>query len=68
MFNRQKGIEVKFRTGSSSLQFNNAELASHLIDLLDLDPEQTYFLLGIEVLSETKDYLLFKIKGKGRRH
>ena len=68
MFNRQKGIEVKFRTGSSSLQFNNAELASHLIDLLDLNPEKTYFLLGIEVLSETKDYLLFKIKGKGIRH
>ena len=67
MFNRQKGIEVKFRTGSSSLQFNNAELAGHLIDLLDLNPEQSYFLLDIEVLSETKDYLLFKIKGKGRR-
>ena len=62
MFNRQKGIEVKFRTGSSSLQFNNAELASHLIDLLDLDPEQGYFLLDIELLAETKDYLLFKIK------
>ena len=66
MFNRQKGIEVKFRTGSSSLQFNNAELASHLIDLLDLDPEQGYFLLDIELLAETKDYLLFKIK-KGIR-
>ena len=66
MFNRQKGIEVKFRTGSSSLMFNNAELASHLIDLLDLDPEQTYFLLDIELLAETKDYLLFKIK-KGIR-
>ena len=66
MFNRQKGIEVKFRAGSSSLMFNNAELASHLIDLLDLDPEQTYFLLDIELLAETKDYLLFKIK-KGIR-
>ena len=64
IFNRQKGIEVKFRTGSSSLQFNNAELASHLIDLLDLDPEQGYFLLDIELLSETKDYLLFMIKKK----
>ena len=61
MFNRQKGIEVKFRAGSSSLQFNNAELASNLIDLLDLNPEQSYFLLGIELLAETKDYLLFKI-------
>ena len=67
MFNRQKGIEVKFRAGSSSLQFNNAELAGHLIDLLDLDLGQSYFLLNIEVLSETKDYLLFKIKGKGKR-
>ena len=66
MFNRQKGIEVKFRAGSSSLMFNNAELASHLIDLLDLDPEQKYFLLDIELLAETKDYLLFKIK-KGIR-
>jgi hypothetical protein len=62
MFNRQKGIEVKFRAGSSSLQFNNAELVSNLIDLLDLNPEKSYFLLGIELLSETKDYLLFKIK------
>ena len=66
MFNRQKGIEVKFRAGSSSLMFNNAELASHLIDLLDLDPEQGYFLLDVELLAETKDYLLFKIK-KGIR-
>ncbi len=64
MFNRQRGIEVKFRPGSSSLQFNNAELASHLIALLDLDPEQMYFLLGIELLAETKDYLLFKLRRK----
>ena len=64
MFNRQKGIEVKFRAGSSSLQFNNAELASHLIDLLNLDPAQEYYLLDIELLAETKDYLLFKIKTK----
>ena len=64
MFNRQKGIEVKFRSGSSSLLFNNAELASHLIDLLDLNPAKEYFLLDIELLSETKDYLLFKIKKK----
>ena len=64
MFNRQKGIEVKFRAGSSSLQFNNAELATHLIDLLDLNPAKEYFLLDIELLSETKDYLLFKIKKK----
>ena len=62
MFNRQKGIEVKFRSGSSSLLFNNAELASHLIDLLDLNPAKEYFLLDIELLSETKDYLLFMIK------
>jgi hypothetical protein len=47
-----------------SLQFNNAELASHLIALLDLDPEQMYFLLGIELLAETKDYLLFKLRRK----
>ena len=62
MFNRQKGIEVKFKSGSSSLQFNNSELASHLIELLDLDPEKEYFQIGIEVLAETKDYLLFMLK------
>ena len=62
MFNRQRGIEVKFRTGSSSLQFNNAELASHLVELLDLDPRQEYFQLRIELLTETKDYLLFMLR------
>ena len=62
MFNRQKGIEVKFKPGSSSLQFNNADLASHLIELLELDPKKEYFHIGIELLSETKDYLLFILK------
>ena len=62
MFNRQKGIEVKFRAGSSSLQFNNADLACHLVELLELDIKKEYFLLDIELLSETKDYLLFMIK------
>ena len=62
MFNRQKGIEVKFKPGSSSLQFNNSELANRLIEFLDLDPEKEYFQLGIEVLAETKDYLLFMLK------
>jgi hypothetical protein len=64
MFNRQRGIEVKFRPGSSSLQFNNADLACHLIELLELDIKKEYFLLDIELLSETKDYLLFMIKNK----
>ena len=64
MFNRQKGIEVKFRPGTTSLQFNNTELASRLMELLDLDASQDYFLLNIEQLSETKDYLLFTIKKK----
>ena len=59
---RQKGIEVKFKPGSSSLQFNNSELASHLIELLDLNPEKEYFQIGIEVLAETKDYLLFMLR------
>lgn len=62
MFNRQRGIEVKFKPGSSGLQFNNTELANHLIDLLGLDPKQEYFLLGIELLTETKDHLLFLLK------
>ena len=62
MFNRSKGIEVKFKPGSSSLQFNNADLASHLIELLELDPKKEYFHIGIELLSETKDYLLFILK------
>ena len=64
MFNRVRGIEVKFKSGNSGLQFNNAELASHLIELLNLDPEKEYFQLGIELLTETKDYLLFMIKNK----
>ena len=64
MFNRQKGIEVKFRAGSSSLQFNNADLACHLSELLELDIKKEYFLLDIELLSETKDYLLFMLKNK----
>ena len=62
MFNRSRGIEVKFRTGSSSLQFNNTELANHLVELLKLDPQKEYFQIGIELLSETKDYLLFMLK------
>ena len=62
MFNRTRGIEVKFKPGSSSLQFNNAELASHLIELLNLDPEKEYFQIGIELLAETNDYLLKKKK------
>ena len=62
MFNRVRGIEVKFKPGSSGLQFNNAELANRLIELLDLNPEKEYFQIGIEVLAETKDYLLFMLK------
>ena len=62
MFNRQRGIEVKFKPGSSSLQFNNAELAFQLIKLLDLDPEKEYYQIGIELLAETKEYLLFMLK------
>ena len=62
MFNRTRGIEVKFKPDSSSLQFNNAELANQLIKLLELDPEKAYFQIGIEVLTETKDYLLFMLK------
>ena len=62
MFNRQRGIEVKFRPGSTGLMFNNTELANHLIDLLELDPKQEYFQLGIELLAETKDHLLFMLK------
>lgn len=38
------------------------ELASHLIELLDLNPEKEYFQIGIEVLAETKDYLLFMLR------
>ena len=62
MFNRKRGIEVRFKPGTNSLQFNNAELASHLIELLKLDPEKEYYQIGIEVLTETKDYLLFMLK------
>ena len=62
MFNRQRGIEVKFKPGTSSLQFNNVELANHLIELLDLDPSEEYFHIGIELLAETKEHLLFMLK------
>ena len=64
MFNRQRGIEVKFKPGSNSLQFNNSELASHLVELLGLDAEKEYFQIGIELLAETKDYLLFMLKAQ----
>ena len=62
MFNRQRGIEVKFKPGSNGLLFNNVELCNKLIELLELDPEKEYFQLGIELLDETKDYLLFLLK------
>ena len=62
MFNRQRGIEVKFKPGSNGLLFNNSELCSQLMELLELDPSKDYFQLGIELLAETKDYLLFMLK------
>lgn len=64
MFNRVKGIDLKFRPskgGSSSLQINNMDMADHLIRLLDLEAEKEYFQLHIEVLTETKDMILFKV-------
>jgi hypothetical protein len=64
MFNRQRGIEVKFKPGSNGLLFNNVELCNKLMELLELDPEKEYFQLGIELLDETKDYLLFLLKKK----
>ena len=64
MFNRQRGIEVKFKPGSNGLLFNNSELCSQLMELLDLDPSKDYFQLGIELLAETKDHLLFMLKKK----
>ena len=36
--------------------------ADQLIKLLELDPEKEYFQIGIEVLTESKDYLLFMLK------
>ena len=62
MFNRARGIEVKFKAGSCNLQFNNVELAHNLVDLLHLDPKEEYFQLSIELLADTKDYLLFMIR------
>ena len=62
MFNRARGIEVKFKAGSSNLQFNNVELAHNLVELLHLDPKEEYFQLSIELLADTKDYLLFMIR------
>ena len=62
MFNRDRGLEVKFRAGTSSLQFANIDLAKRLVELLDLNPEKEYFHLGIELLEETKECLLFILK------
>ena len=67
MFNRQRGIEVKFKPGSNGLLFNNVELCNKLIELLELDTDQEYFQLGIELLDETKDYLLFLLKKNEQR-
>ena len=36
-------------------------MADHLIRLLDLEAEKEYFQLHIEVLTETKDMILFKV-------
>ena len=62
MFNRERGIDVKFRSGSNALLFNNAELAQNLINLLGLDPQKEYFQIGIEPIAETDDHLLFILK------
>ena len=62
MFNRNRGLDVKFKAGTSSLQFTNIDLANRLVELLDLNPKQEYFHLGIELLQETKDCLLFLLK------
>jgi hypothetical protein len=64
MFNRQRGIGVKFKPGSNGLLFNNSELCNQLMELLELDPSKDYFQLGLELLAETKDYLLFMLKKK----
>ena len=55
---------MKFKPGSNGLVFNNVELCNKLLELLELDTNQEYFQLGIELLDETKDYLLFLLKRK----
>ena len=60
MFNRERGIDVKFREGT--LLFNSVELAQNLIKLLGLDPQKEYFQIGIEPIAETDDHLLFILK------
>lgn len=60
MFNRERGIDVKFREGT--LLFNSVELAQNLINLLGLDPQKEYFQIGIEPIAETDDHLLFILK------
>ena len=62
MFNRSRGVAVTFKPGTTSLQIRNQELADHLVELLELDPEKEYFQIGIELLEDTKDYLLFLMK------
>ena len=51
MFNRARGIEVKFKAGSCNLQFNNVELAHNLVDLLHLDPKEV--LLTMKRIAST---------------
>ena len=43
MFNRQRGIEVKFKPGSNGLLFNNSELCNQLMELLELDRTRITF-------------------------
>ena len=62
IFNRSRGVAVTFKPGTTSLQIRNQELADHLVELLELDPEKEYFQIGIELLEDTKDNLLFLLK------
>ena len=64
MFNKERGVAVKFKPGSNSLQFNNKELANNLLEMLNLNTEDEYFRLRIELLTETKDCMLFVLKNK----
>lgn len=63
IFNRVKGVDLKTRSSreKNSLQVNNIDMAEHLLDLLELDTDKDYFQLHCELLTETKDMILFKL-------
>ncbi len=65
MFNRSKGIEARLKHSRGekfNVVVNCRDLACHLIELLELDAQEEYFRLNIDLLSENMDTVLFKVR------